>query len=29
MNGLTGFANQQNPINAEALVRPISTQAVA
>jgi hypothetical protein len=29
MNELTGFANQQNPINAEALARPIATPAAA
>jgi hypothetical protein len=29
MNELTGFTNQQNPINAEAPARPISTPAAA
>jgi hypothetical protein len=29
MNELTGFANQQNPINAATSARPISTPAVA
>jgi hypothetical protein len=29
MNELTGFANQQNPINAVASARPIATPAVA
>jgi hypothetical protein len=29
MNELTGFANQQNSIDAEALARPIATPDVA
>jgi hypothetical protein len=29
MNGLTGFANQQNPINAVASARPISAPTAA